>query len=645
MSTLLRQHLFSTRLYWVFAAHVVVFAAAYALAYWLRFDFAPPAAHRALFFSTAGWVLLVKSCVFYGAGGFQGWWRYVTLADLAVVLRAATLCTLAIVGVDYLIATGYRIPRSVLLLDWGGTILLLGGLRSCCRLAREHVWPALGVDKRRPALLIGADLGGEALARQILQYPGMTYRIVGFLDPNCANHGSRLGGIPFLGAPAQVVRLAQRTKARDVLVIANSIGGPQLRTLIAECRQANIRLKMIPALDELLNTSSPQVRDVDIHDLLRRDPVDLDSEAISKLLRGRRVMVTGAGGSIGSEICREILRRQPERLVLVERAENNLFQIEQELLRASPRSPLFACVADVHDAPRMQALFQRYRPQIVFHAAAHKHVPLMESNPGEAVKNNVFGTKVLADLARRHAVERFVLISTDKAVNPTSIMGITKQLAERYLRAISVDSTTRFIAVRFGNVLASNGSVVPIFQEQIRRGGPITITHPDMQRYFMTIPEASQLVLQAATMGVGGDVFVLDMGEPVRILDLAHDLIRLSGHSPDQIQITIVGARPGEKLSEELCRDDEQTQPTTHAKLRVAYPPVGQPSELLGLFAELESLVHAPDELLRCRLQQIAAASGTTRCSACPQAPLLAPAEVLHASPSGLGDDLLQLWG
>jgi FlaA1/EpsC-like NDP-sugar epimerase len=357
-----------------------------------------------------------------------------------------------------------------------------------------------------------------------------------------------------------------------VVIAIPSATGSEMRRIVACCRAAGVRFRTIPGLDHLIDgrVTVSQLREVAIDDLLGRDPVVLDSAEISREMAGRVVLVSGAGGSIGSEICRQLCRFHPRALVLVESCENNLFNVHRELLARFPEVPLVACLADVTDEPRMRDVFAEHRPAVVFHAAAHKHVPMMEWNPGEAVKNNVLGTKTLADVADELGVDRFVMISTDKAVNPTSVMGVSKRVAEIYVQALSQRSDTRFVTVRFGNVLGSAGSVIPIFKEQIAEGGPVTVTHPEMQRYFMTIPEASQLVLQASAMGEGGEIFILDMGEPVRIVDLARDLIALSGLEPGvDIDIEFTGTRPGEKLVEELAVADEGAQRTRHPKVFV----------------------------------------------------------------------------
>jgi FlaA1/EpsC-like NDP-sugar epimerase len=367
--------------------------------------------------------------------------------------------------------------------------------------------------------------------------------------------------------------------------------------VLEACTQDGSQVKVMPAIDELLaghdNSLHVKPRSVEIKDLLRREPVQLDDAAVRHLVEGITVMVTGAGGSIGSEICRQVLRFNPKKLLLIERGENALFLLEQEFCRYDQRPPFEPLIADITDAARMDQIMTTYRPEVVFHAAAHKHVPMMEWNPAEAIKNNCVGTQILARLADRHGVREFVMISTDKAVNPTSVMGCSKLIAERFVQALSAESRTKFLVVRFGNVLASNGSVVPIFQEQIRLGGPITITHPDISRYFMMIPEASQLVLQAAAMGNGGEIFVLDMGESVKIVDLARDLIALSGLGEDDIEIVFTGLRPGEKLYEELYFDDEQRVPTSHPKVFCAQH---RPTTLAVAERVIDELADVTDE-------------------------------------------------
>jgi FlaA1/EpsC-like NDP-sugar epimerase len=614
----IRRQFLSKRSFLLAVLHVIVFASSYWLAFSLRFDFVLPKNEEQLLMLTLPWVLGVKLGSFYLVGNYHGWLRYVTFSDLIAIIRASVLSLLIVAGVDHFM-NGYGISRIALVLDMVLTILLLGGLRSIGRLAREVYWPfnlnlsgQNGRNGRHRALIVRSDDSAVGLYHRIQSAPELGYRVVGFLDTDPLLYGSKVCGLPVLGGVEDAARVAAVCGADEVLVIAASLPGKRLRNLMEGCSHAGLSVRVVPALDKVLNGNHNgnghhriQVRDVEINDLLRREPVELDCGAIATLLHDRTVMITGAGGSIGSEICRQVLRFNPRALLLVERAENSLFEIERELQPVAGHARILPCIADVMDGRRMSEVVGRFQPEVVFHAAAHKHVPMMEVNPGEAIKNNVIGTKRLADLAHRHGVQRFVLISTDKAVNPCSIMGASKQLAERYVYALAQQSTTKFVVVRFGNVLGSVGSVVPIFREQIQRGGPITVTHPDMKRYFMTIPEASQLVLQAAALGSGGEIFVLDMGEPVRIVDLAKDLIRLSGLSPEDVEITFTGPRPGEKLFEELYFEDERTSLTSHPKLRMAYHRAESLDDVCRAIAELRRVADASRQDLVRKLREI----------------------------------------
>jgi FlaA1/EpsC-like NDP-sugar epimerase len=489
------------------------------------------------------------------------------------------------------------VPRSVFVLDWAGTVLAIGGIRALWRSIREELRPIFTSKPVRTALIIGADESGELLARTLMSAANMQYFVVGFLDDDPGLLHNRVAGLEVLGDIDSVGREVERRRIDEVMVRSGSLTGKRFRDVLEACTQAGSQVKVMPAIDELLaghdNSLHVKTRSVEIKDLLRREPVQLDDAAVRHLVEGITVMVTGAGGSIGSEICRQVLRFNPKRLLLIERGENALFLLEQEFCRYDPRPAFEPLIADITDAARMDQIMTTYRPEVVFHAAAHKHVPMMEWNPAEAIKNNCVGTQILARLADRHGVREFVMISTDKAVNPTSVMGCSKLIAERFVQALSAESKTKFLVVRFGNVLASNGSVVPIFQEQIRLGGPITITHPDIARYFMMIPEASQLVLQAAAMGTGGEIFVLDMGESVKIVDLARDLIALSGLGEDDIEIVFTGLRPGEKLYEELYFDDEQRVPTSHSKVFCAQH---RPTTLAVAERVIDELADVTDE-------------------------------------------------
>jgi FlaA1/EpsC-like NDP-sugar epimerase len=583
--------------------HTAVFAFSYWIAFGLRFDFQIPSQIVSRMWASLPAVLVAKLAVFYLMGHFHGWWRYVTFADLTALVRASLLSLLLLVLINHYVPA-VQIPRVVVVLDCLVTALVLGILRASWRLYREHdLW---GNRDRRLALMVGADHLSGVLAHQIHSHPETPYRVVGFLESNgdSAHLGTRLGSIPVLGPASSLGEIARSCRATDVLVAADALHGNRLRQLMDDCERNELNLKVIPSVMEQLN-GRPAVRDIEINDLLRREPIQLDLDSLADELAGRTVMVTGAGGSIGSEICRQLLCFRPRRLVLVDYAENNLFLINNELAEKARATDIRPYVINVLSADRLGRLFQQWQPDYVFHAAAHKHVGLMEHNVCECVRNNVFGTKQVADFAHEFHTSKFVLISTDKAVNPASVMGATKQIAERYVHALAQESSTAFIVVRFGNVLGSSGSVVPIFKEQIRRGGPVTVTDERMTRFFMTIPEASQLVLQAASMGKGGEIFVLEMGDQVRIVDLARDLIRLSGVPANSIPIEVIGARPGEKLREELYFDEERMLQTAHPKLRAAYHRPYPVTEVLAAIAELEPVLQSADDVVRNKLQEI----------------------------------------
>jgi FlaA1/EpsC-like NDP-sugar epimerase len=596
------------------AVHAVIFAATLFSAFFTRSDFSVEPQWVDVYSRAVVVIVLVKLVIFYALGLCHVSWGRVAFGDLTALLWATTLSLLTFSTFDSLVlSTGLapwipRIPRSVLLLDWAATIMLIGGLRTLWRSFREELRPLFDRKQAKTALIVGADHAGELIARNLAAASNSPYLILGFLDDDPQLQHSRVAGREVLGTVDDAGREAAKRGVDEVIVQSGSLTGRRFRKLLDDCAAAGASVKVLPGIDELLSAKNPshvQLRRVEIKDLLRREPVQLDDSAIRALVEGRTVMVTGAGGSIGSEICRQVLRFGPKKLLLVEQAENSLFLVEQEFGRLDPKPVFEPLIADITDEPRMEQIMLAHAPEVVFHAAAHKHVPMMEWNPAEAVKNNVFGTRLMARLADQYGVRVFVAISTDKAVNPTSVMGCSKLLAERFVQALSAASRTKFIVVRFGNVLASNGSVVPTFQEQIRRGGPITVTHPGIERYFMTIPEASQLVLQAATQGEGGEIFVLDMGESVKIVDLARDLIALSGLEPDDIEIVFTGLRPGEKLFEELYFDDERRVATRHPKVFCA---MHRPADLLAVESVLEDLsevLDAKPEVVRARLRDL----------------------------------------
>jgi FlaA1/EpsC-like NDP-sugar epimerase len=529
------------------------------------------------------YVVGLQFVVLVAAGVTRLAWRYVSLRDArritgAIAVSSALLLGLRI-GVPNLTqiphARYLMIPIGVICIDFALALLGIAGVRGLRRALAE--WS----DARRrrhdsaprvATILIGAGRAGVMVAREIEERPDLGIAPVGFVDDDRLKVGTMIHGLSVLGTTADLARIRRKTSARQALIAIASARGADIRRIVGACEQAELPAKIIPGMYEILDgrVNLSRIRDVSIEDLLGRDPVSLDTELLVQFIRDKRVLVTGAGGSIGSELCRQIARLRPACLVLVERAEFHLFTIHHEMTGEFPNLDVRPRLCDVCDTKRLDAVFDLDAPHVVFHAAAHKHVPMMEWNPGEAIKNNVFGTMKVADAADRHGAEAFVLISTDKAVNPTSVMGATKRVAEMYLQALSSRTVTKLVAVRFGNVLGSAGSVIPTFKAQIAAGGPLTVTHPQMKRYFMTIPEASQLVLQAAAMGRGGEIYVLDMGEPVRIADLARDLIKLSGLEPDEdIRIEYTGIRPGEKLFEEIGFDAEKMEKTRHPKIFV----------------------------------------------------------------------------
>jgi FlaA1/EpsC-like NDP-sugar epimerase len=558
---------------------LTVLSAAYALAFLFRFEFSLSLQQAKLLFFTLPYVVLLQYVALAVFGVPALAWRYVGLRDLsrialgiggAVVLLGGLRVGLASLGGHAQFA---RIPLGVLAMNLIMAFLAIAGVRVFRRIVGERAdrQRVTGVSDSKRTLLVGAGSAGAQVAREIGQRPDLGMEIVGFADDNPVKIGALIHGVKVLGDTYSLPQLIRRHRIEQVIIALGVASSDVIRRLVSTCEEAGLPPKIIPGLYEILDgrVNLSRIRDVTIEDLLGRDAVDLDVEALRHFLSGKTILVSGAGGSIGSELCRQVAPLAPKRLVLVERSENALFAIHAELGRSFPTLDVTPCICDVCDLERLDDVFDEHRPDVVIHAAAHKHVPMMEWNPGEAVKNNVFGTKALADASDRHGVSTFVLISTDKAVNPTSVMGATKRAAELYVQSMSPKSSTKFVAVRFGNVLGSAGSVIPTFQEQIRRGGPITITHPDMQRYFMTIPEASQLVLQAASMGQGGEIFVLDMGASVKIVQLARDLIRLSGLSEKDIAIEFTGVRPGEKLFEELSISCENMKKTRHPKIYI----------------------------------------------------------------------------
>ena len=581
--------------------------AAYIAAYCLRFDGFPQGEHARQLWASITWVIAAKMVAAAWFHVYHGWQRYVTFHDLASLAKAITCGSVMIVMVDWFLVPEYSVPRTVVLLDWGGSLVAVGLLRAMPRVWRhlaEH-WEAN--ESKLQALIVGANDSGEALLRAISQNRMLKYQVIGFVDETAALIGRRIAGVPVLGTLDQLAELASRHNVDEVLIHSGDLPGKTVRALMELASENGFQITVLPSYEQLLGGKvSVQPRAVDIKDLLGRESISLDTPAISGWLKGRTVLVTGSAGSIGSEICRQIVSHQPEKLVVVDRSETGQFFLDRELRRLAPDLSIEVALADLTDMARMETVFAEHQPDIVFHAAAYKHVPLMEDHPGEAIKNIVLATRNLVDLAEDYNAHGFVMISTDKAVNPTSVMGSCKQLAERYVQAKASTSNCQFVTVRFGNVLDSAGSVVPVFREQIAQGGPITVTHPDIIRFFMMIPEAAQLVIQAGAMGQGGEIFVLDMGEPVKIIDLARDMIRLSGLRVDEdIEIRITGLRPGEKLYEELYNVQETHKPTSHPKIMVADCQSQHLVQVLRDIGGLELLANEPPQMVRQALARV----------------------------------------
>ena len=560
---------------------VVIDLCALSAAFWLalafRFEFALPRAYAKLAFHIWPYVTGAEYGVLAVFAVPQHSWRYIGLRDMLRIGAAVAVSTAALIaarlGLDARNVHWFDLPFGVIAMN---SVLAFFGLvagRVTRRIqgeALERRPRANAQGKRERVLLIGAGQAGVLVAREIQARPDLGLDAIGFLDDDLAKVGTRICGIAVLGTTRQVAEIVERKHVKRALITIANASGSQIREIAMRCGEAGLDPKIIPGISEIVGdrVNLSRIRDVAIEDLLGREPVHLDRTEIAGSIGGRTVLVTGAGGSIGSELCRQIARFSPKRLILVERFENALFEIHRELLADYRELKIEPYVADVADVARMEQIFGAGTIDVVFHAAAHKHVPMMEWNPGEALKNNVGGTLAMSELSDRFGVARFVMISTDKAVNPSSVMGATKRVAEILCQARAQRSKTHFITVRFGNVLGSNGSVIPIFKQQIASGGPVTVTHPDMTRYFMTIPEAAQLVLQAGAMGEGGEIFILDMGKPVKIVDLATDLIRLSGLVPhEEIRIEFTGCRPGEKLFEELSTGSESADKTKHPKI------------------------------------------------------------------------------
>jgi FlaA1/EpsC-like NDP-sugar epimerase len=584
----------------------VLAAAAFALAFNLRFLDAGgvPERYWTMLTGTIVFVALGKAFVFSLLGLNQKWWRYFQLPDLWPIIRAAAVTSGLLVAAFTLAKPyPYNLPRSVVVLDFLLTIVLVGGARLVRRMIAERPDRAARRRRARGVLVIGAGSGGQMVVREMRLNPRLGARAIGFLDDDPRKRGMQAVGVKVLGSTNEIGEILDRKGPDEVIIAIPSAPGVLRAKVVAACRERDITVRTLPTVFELLRGGvqlTRQLREVRVEDVLGRDPVVMELERVGAYLEDKIVMVTGAGGSVGAEICRQIARVGPKLLVLLDHAEDNLFRIDREMLDEWHFTRVEAVLADCKEADRMLEVMQRFKPDVVFHAAAYKHVPLMEANPLESVRNNVLGTRVVADVAIEFGAERFVLISTDKALNPHSVYGQTKTLCEWIVGSHGEQDAvaTRFVAVRFGNVLNSNGSVIPLFRRQIERGGPVTVTDAEMTRFFMTIPEAVALVIQAGAIGGRGRIMVLDMGEPIRILDLARNMIRLSGKEPGvDIPITFIGTRPGEKIHEELFAEGETWKPTTHAKIVALDVSPVDAAWLEQKLDELNALVEAGETL------------------------------------------------
>ena len=540
-------------------------------AFLLRFNFEMPPEFGVVMWKTVAGVMMLYALGFWFFGLYRGLWRYASVHDLRLMVIAISIGALAFPALMTLIQPGFVVPRSVYVLHPMLLLFFMGGSRLLYRAWKERKIGKLGALYGKPVVILGAGAAAVALLKDLAN--SSEWRVIGLLDDDDTTHRRQILGATVFGRIAELPAFAARFAVEHAIIAMPSASHDVRRRVVGVCQSAGLKLLTVPSFDDLMSgkVTVSQIRNVELDDLLGRDPVTLDNAGLAELLEGKTVMVTGAGGSIGAELCRQIARYRPARLVLYEMSEFALYQVEQEFHAAFQRVPIICMVGDAKNAQRVAQALEKCRPQVIFHAAAYKHVPLMEAeNAWEAVRNNVYGTYVMASEAMRHGVEKFVLISTDKAVNPANVMGASKRLAEMVCQSLQRAQGTRFVMVRFGNVLGSAGSVIPKFREQIATGGPVTVTHPEITRFFMSIPEAAQLVLQAGTMGRGGEIFVLDMGEPVRIVDLARDMIRLSGLDENDVKIVFTGLRPGEKLFEEVLAAGEHTLATPHPKLRIA---------------------------------------------------------------------------
>lgn len=584
-----------------------VIAAVFAwwFAYMLRFNFDLPDHFVSVVWETASWVIPLQAAIFVMFGLYQGVWRFASIPDLYRILKALIFSAVVVAAVMFMFQPDdVVVPRTVLIVDPILLLVLMAGSRFSYRMWKEHRLYGYAGKQGKPVIVVGAGVPAVSLVKDLSR--SGEWRVVGILDDDSIMHGRQIHGIEVLGSIDRLPEIAARLSVRNVIVAMPSVAHEARKRAVQIANECKLEVLTVPSFEDLMSgkVTISELRPIEVEDLLGRDPVTLDTAALYGLLEAKTVMVTGAGGSIGAELCRQIARFKPSVLICYDMSEFALYQLEQEFAADSSSCEIVYIVGDIRNENRLHSLLSRYRPSTVFHAAAYKHVPLMEhQNVGEALSNNVLGTHVLARACKQTGVRQFVLVSTDKAVNPTNVMGASKRLAEMVCQGLQEANGTRFVIVRFGNVLGSSGSVIPKFREQIAKGGPITVTHPEITRFFMSIPEAAQLVMQAGVMGTGAEIFVMDMGEPVRIADLARDMIRLSGLQEGEIRIEYTGLRPGEKLYEELLANDEHTLPTPHPKLRVAIARTADSTWVANLIKWVEGALSSEEKTIKTELK------------------------------------------
>jgi len=583
----------------VMAIDILLIIFCYVLAFALRFELDIPLQYFMIMLKTLPLILLMRILFFRIFGLYKGMWRFASTEDLVAILKAVSTSSVLIVLSLYLMNQFQGYPRSIFFIDWMLMVIFAGGFRFSIRFSRELFSTSPKVGKR--TLIVGAGSAGEAILREMLKGRNGSYTPIGLIDDNPLKKGLKLHGVKVMGSRKDIPEIVNYYNIEEIIISVPSASREQIREIVDFCIESGAQFKTIPALAEIMDgkVSVSQIREVQMEDLLGREPLETDLKRIKHEFSGKRVLVTGGGGSIGRELCRQISQFKPEKLLLFDHGENSVFYTHREIHKSFPSLECIPLVADVCDQKTTQRIFEQYKPQIIFHAAAHKHVPLMEVNALEAFRNNVLGTKNVADLSIANKVEKFVFISTDKAVKPKNLMGATKRLGELYIAGLARANSTKFMSVRFGNVIGSTGSVVRLFKEQIKQGGPITVTHKEASRFLMTIPEAVQLILQSASMGQGGEIFVLDMGEPIKIMELARTMIRLSGLEPEKdIPIKITELRAGEKLHEELYNEEmENLKRTSHRKiLRVENKNHFNYGLVIDTIGDLESIVKYMDE-------------------------------------------------